>query len=265
MSLRSALVPLTFLSSIPLGSLGFLPGQWPQQHMIIRRHDRPDSLYVALGRGYESLVHINLATPTGAADGEGTLIAPRWVLTAAHVATEVRLGHRIAVGGALHAVDSIILHPDWDDGPHDIALLRLAMAVKTTAPAVLYRDTAELDRTVVLVGYGDIGDGLTGPRDNDGRVRGATNLVDEATDFWLKLVFDPPGSGRTTELEGVSGPGDSGGPAFLHGVEDEVIVGVSSAQSTRAAGGQPGRYGVTEYYTRVSRYVAWVERTIGGQ
>ena len=230
---------------------------------IIRRHDRPDSLYLQLGAQYASIAHLYLPVLSGAADGEGTLIAPRWVLTAAHVANEIAAGHRVTVGGRPYPVDSIVLHPAWTNGPHDIALLRLARAVQGITPARLYRDSAELDRMVVLVGYGDIGDGLTGPQSNDGQVRGATNLVDEATDRWLELLFDPPGSPRTTSLEGVSGPGDSGGPAFLHGAEEEVLVGISSGQSTRATGGQPGRYGVTEYYTRVSRYVEWVESLTG--
>jgi hypothetical protein len=229
---------------------------------IIRRHDRADSLYVQLGREYSSVAHLNLPTPHGAADGEGTLIAERWVLTAAHVAAELQPGHRITVGEADYSADSIVLHPDWDGGPHDLALVRLGRAVQGVRPARLYRDSAELDREVVLVGYGDHGTGLTGPQGNDRQVRGATNRVDEATDLWLKFAFDSPDDPRTTRLEGVSGPGDSGGPAFLAGAAGEVLVGVSSGQSTRAAGG-PGRYGVVEYYVRVSRHIEWIESVTG--
>jgi hypothetical protein len=205
---------------------------------------------------------MNLPTPQGAADGEGTLIAQRWVLTAAHVATEMAPGHRITIGGAEHIVDSIVRHPDWNDGPHDLALLRLARPVEGTSPAHLYRGSAELDRAVVLVGYGDFGTGLSGPQGNDRQVRGATNRIDEAADFWLKFAFDPPADVRTTPLEGVSGPGDSGGPAFLDDRAAETLVGVSSGQSTRAAGG-PGRYGVVEYDVRVSRYIPWIESVTG--
>ncbi|MGH9259706.1 MAG: S1 family peptidase [Acidimicrobiales bacterium] len=231
---------------------------------IIRRHDQPDSLYLALGRGYPALAHINLPTPKGAADGEGTLIAARWVLTAAHVGAEVRLGHHLTVAGVDYAVDSVVIHPEWHDGPHDLALLRLARPVEGTQPARVYRESAEGDRVIVLLGYGDYGDGRTGPVGNDRLVRGATNRVDEATHLWLKFAFDDPGSPRTTPLEGVSGPGDSGGPAFLQDVAGPVLVGVSSGQSSRATGGQPGRYGVIEYYVRVSRYVAWIESITGG-
>ncbi len=230
---------------------------------IIGRHDRPDSAYLALGEQYPGLVHINLPTPQGAADGEGTLIGPKWVLTAAHVGVEVKVGHRVTVGGRPYAVDSIVIHPAWNDGPHDLALLRLATSADEVRPASLYRDSTEVDRIVVLLGYGDHGTGLTGPQGNDRRVRGATNRIDEATDLWLKFRFDPPDGPRTTPLEGVSGPGDSGGPALFGEGSDVELVGVSSGQSSRATGGRPGRYGVVEYYVRVSRYVAWIESVTG--
>lgn len=54
-----------------------------------------------------------------------------------------------------------------------------------------------------------------------------------------------------------------GGPAFLHGQDAEILVGVSSGQSTRAAAGLSGRYGVVEYYVRVSRYIEWIETITG--
>ncbi len=230
---------------------------------IIRRHDVPDSLYVNLAREYTSVAHLNLPVPSGAADGEGTLIGPRWVLTAAHLASEILPGSRVTIGGTDYLVDTVFVHPGWDDGAHDIALVRLASSVVDVEPARLYRGAEELNEVVVLVGYGDQGTGLTGPTTNDWQVRTATNRVDEATAFWLKMRFDAPGDPRVTPLEGVSGPGDSGGPAYLADAKGEVIVGVSGGQSTRATGGQPGRYGVTEYYTRVSRYLEWIEGVAG--
>ncbi|HUP19471.1 MAG TPA: trypsin-like serine protease [Gemmatimonadota bacterium] len=260
------MIPVAALVTLSLGLLvphepRPTPSAIPPE--ILRRHDRPDSLYVALGCGWRSLAHLNLPTPQGAGDGEGTLIAPRWVLTAAHVAAEVSPGHPVTVGGADHVIDSIVLHPDWNDGPHDLALVRLATPVEDVRPARLYRESDELDRVVVMVGWGDFGTGVTGPEGNDLRVRGATNRVDEASDLWLKLRFDPPDHPRTTELEGVSGPGDSGGPAYLEGAAEETLMGVGSGSSTRGAAG-PGQYGVVEYYVRVSRYLDWIEGITGG-
>lgn len=231
-----------------------------RDHAIIHRHDRPDSVFIALGRAFPALAHLNLPTPKGASDGEGTLIAPRWVLTAAHVARDIRTGHVVTIHGARASVDSIVIHPDWTDGgPHDLALLRLGTPITATAPAVLYRDSAEVDQLIVIVGYGDYGTGETGPVGNDHVVRGATNRIDAANAAWLTFRFDAPGDPRATELEGVSGPGDSGGPAFMGEGSAARLVGVSSG----ATGGRRGRYGVVEFYVRVSRYIGWIESITG--
>ncbi len=228
------------------------------------RHDRPDSAYVALAAPYQGLVHLNLGKPGGPADGEGTLIAPRWVLTAAHVAGELRSGHRVSIGSKLYSVDTVLAHPNWrDGGPNDLALVRLAAPVLDAQPVPLWRGRDELGRRITIVGYGDFGTGLSGPIANDGRIRAATNCIDRATDPWLIFTFDPPDSPNTTPFEGVSGPGDSGGPAFLEFDATIYLAGISSGQSSRATGGKPGRYGVVEYYTRVSSYVRWITGIIG--
>ena len=44
------------------------------------------------------LVHIDLSNKPTVGDGEGTLVAPQWVLTAAHVAEVVRIAHLVSVG-----------------------------------------------------------------------------------------------------------------------------------------------------------------------
>jgi hypothetical protein len=229
---------------------------------IIIRHDKDDSEYVELAVSYPAIVHLNLGRPEGPADGEGTLIAQRWVLTAAHVAVELSAGHRVTVGGMPYVVDTVFVHPAWTGQADDLALVRLYTPVRGVEPVPLYRGRAEAGAMIVIVGYGDFGTGLTGPVRNDGQVRAATNRIDEATDRWLKFVFDHPDSANATPLEGVSGPGDSGGPGFLRASGRVFLAGVSSAQSSRATGGLPGRYGVTEYYVRISSYLDWIDATL---
>lgn len=75
-------------------------------------------------------------------------------------------------------------------------------------------------------------------------------------------MFDSPESDNVTTLEGIAGPGDSAGPAFIQVGSAYYLAGVGSAQSTQATDGVEGLYGVTEYYVRVSTFIQWIEETM---
>ena len=74
------------------------------------------------------------------------------------------------------------------------------------------------------------------------------------------LVFrlDAPEDENTTPLEGVSGPGDSGGPALIESPGVSKLAGLSVASSGRP----PGTYGNLEFYSRVSLDVDWIQEMI---
>ena len=97
---------------------------------------------------------------------------------------------------------------------------------------------------------------------------GATVRVDGAQGNVLTWHFRAPGDPRTTPLEGISGPGDSGGPAFIRIGGRICIAGVSSAQRRDVVPGQEnmhrgqGRYGVEEVYMRISQFRPWIEAAI---
>lgn len=221
---------------------------------IVIRHDRPDSLYRALGARFPAVARVGRA-------GDGTLIARRWVLTAAHVAATINLQRaRVIIGGREYLIRRAVPHPEWRElGPHDIGLLELAEDVAGVAPLPLYRGRDEQGRTVILVGHGDTRTGLGGPWQSDGVARGATSLVESIEDARLVLRFRaPPQAG---ELEGAPGRGDSGGPALIETGIAVFVAGVSSAGFDGANG--PGTYGAIDHFTRVSSYLDWIASVTG--
>lgn len=228
---------------------------------IVIRHDRTDEDYLASADDFPSLVLINRP------GAHGTLIAGSWVLTAAHVAHPLKPGHRVTVAGQEISVRNVRLHPGWrtpqTNVVDDVALLELAEPVAGIEPTEIYRRRDEVARVMTFAGRGGTGNGRDGLARFEGPyelLRKATNRVERVDGRWLVFHFDPPERG--TDLEGISGPGDSGGPAFLQVDGHRFLAGVSSWQDNRAQG-RAGVYGVIEYYARVSSYAEWIDSVIG--
>jgi Trypsin len=206
--------------------------------------------------------------------GAASLIAPTWLLTAAHVARHIPADHRLPVElrEKPYAVARVILHPAWRESWEgeeededtigdtvDLALVELETPVEDVRPFALYRRSDETGKEVILLGAGQYGNGLEGARGSDRQLRRVTNIVDESDAYWLTCRFDAPPAG--TSLEGVCGGGDSGGPALIQQGSELLLAGVSSWQRQ---GGKPvGLYGCIEHYARVSRYVDWIQETCG--
>ena len=156
----------------------------------------------------------------------------------------------------------VFIHPDWTDmGPHDVAVVRLGEVVDDIVPLPLYEGSDEQGR--------EAGDGrprghghrrLPRTRTEDGLRRGATNVIEEADARYLRFHFDAPPGG--TDLEGIPGSGDSGGPAIVTVDGMDYVAGVSSLGEPGANG--PGTYGANDYFVRVSTHLAWIRSAVAG-
>lgn len=232
---------------------------------IVVRHDAEPSAYLASPSDYPAVFGL-LRTRRGFLDCPATLVAPHWAITAGHCAEAPRIsqamqgggGYRVDIAGSSNTVDRVVAHPSGED----VALLHLTSAIVNVTPVGLYMHSDEVGQIIEMVGWGDTGDGATGPTTPDGQFRHAENRVDQAESAMLSWTFSDPRAPGTdaVSLEGISGPGDSGGPAFIRATSGLLLAGISSGQDPM--GHARGTYGVREYFVRVSAIRNWIEQAI---
>lgn len=225
---------------------------------IVTRHDVDEARYRASASDFPALATFYRV------GAHGTLVHPEWVLTAAHTVFCLDKGQTIRVGAELVAVEARYSHHGYrPDGAHDLALIKLARPIRSVEPASLYTASDEVGQRVWFIGAGGSGNGLKGQANlkPDGQLRRAQNRVLAVHGGDLLFRFD---RGEHAEaLEGVSGNGDSGGPAFvLQPGGGHLLLGVSSR--TDSWFHAVGEYGVKERYTRVSAYQDWLRTVMTG-
>ena len=153
---------------------------------IIIRHDRKDMEYLKLGMQFPAVCQLDPLY------GGGTLVSPRWILTAAHAVEMMRPGSFVRIKNKNYRVEKTVIHPLWSGSRNDIALIKLKRMVHSVNPIPVYRKREEAGKKVILVGSGDTGTGLTGPVKTDGKLRAATNQVNSTNKAWLIIKFDKP-------------------------------------------------------------------------
>ncbi len=203
----------------------------------------------------------------------GSLIASRWVLTAAHcVAHRSEAQIDVIVGrnalaasyGERLSVEAIVIHPDFQywNLERDIALLRLStasivtpVALPTGAPAALLNEVA--DSVASVTGWGMVEEFVVAPDDVLRRTevaliaRSACNAADAYNGAIGEqmLCAGWEQGGRDACF------GDSGGPLALPAAEAAVGWSQIGIVSWGDGCARPQRYGV---YTSVVDFVPWI-------
>ena len=184
----------------------------------------------------------------------GSLIAAKWVVTAAHCsssAASVRVGSVDRTsGGQVIRVIRRINHPQYST-QNDIALLELETAVSGITPITRGTASPAVGATVRLLGWGQV----TSPFGGDS---GSRYLKMLDTTVLTPSTCSGTGAGdlcfRGTTTQ-TACKGDSGGPALHNG----ALVGATSRS------GRSANYcGEDVIYTNVTYYKTWIDQYVGG-
>jgi hypothetical protein len=227
---------------------------------IVIRHDKPDTDYLVSRGMYPAAARV-------CEMAEGTLVGPRHVLTAAHVVDYMHPFRAfVELGGRRYDVTRVLYHPLAKSNNFrkriDLALLVLKEPVKGIRPVPIYPLRDEVGKIATLFGSGTTGNGRVGESKYDRKARAAQNRVDFVTNQFLKVTFDPPGKGLPNE--GVTGNGDSGGPAYLTHNGKTYLAGVTH-KNEPVEGGPVAGYKSIGVYVRTSPQRTWVTDAIAGK
>lgn len=230
----------------------------------------------------------------------GALIAPNYVITAAHVVAGT-VGNPSYVKFQINAGDTtqisaseIFVHPGYTGKPgpdrlmhHDIAIVRLSSNAPAGVPYYsLYTAEVMAGTIFKLVGYGLGGDGLTGATvPNSASVkRTGQNRVDlllprlapgvSGHDAYV-FDFDGPNSATNVygpavpatatlgaDVEATVGGGDSGSPAFVMDDGEWKLAGVNTFTGGVPGLGAAGFFGSIGGGMLISAYAPWIESVL---
>lgn len=227
---------------------------------------------------------------------QGFLVAPRWVVTAAHCVDDGTVG--LKLGADNYMIDDIvghkyvtakvkkqIVHPTYESQylrpgnknlapPADIALLQLASPVTGVKPVKMASKSDKLPKDFRVIGFGRTGEyeadmskvirEATVKNVSRKKCEDAFNKELKKGGYWSKGAptysigegIICAGDNKTKKADACQG--DSGGPLIKKGktASEDVVFGVTSF------GEGCGRKGLSGGYTNVAYYRDWIDKTI---
>lgn len=247
---------------------------------VVIRDDVPDLDYRMAASEFPALADLP-------GEGHGVLVAPQWVVTAAHAVSWQHAVDVVVVGGSPRAVRQLIIHPGYKKPPQpmidaalksgdweiffqfiassdDVALIQLSEPVEDVTPVRMY-DGPLLGKVVRIMGRGATGPGSTGHRLNGPSrtdLRQGYNQISVSEGRWIGYSFDPPP--MALPLEASTGSGDSGGPMLIAVDNQWHLAGIAAWKRSEINGTEirPGRYGEISYGVRLANYAEWIENVM---
>jgi secreted trypsin-like serine protease len=220
----------------------------------------PDSRYLDYASGFAP--YTAFVSGLEAADGRlfyatGVAIHDRYVVTAAHVASEAGTC-LVTVNAKTTRITRIFVHAEWQPGHmglNDIAIMQTAEPIGLAWYPPLSDGGESPGDVCQIAGFGITGRISTGYTAADGKLRAGTQTISRMEGGVIVCLI----SGGSSPLEYGIAPGDSGGPLFVGG----KLAGINSF-TMADRGPLKSKAGEESGHTRVSLHREWIAGIVGG-
>lgn len=188
--------------------------------------------------------------------GTCTIIAPHWVLTAAHVVSDMPESD-VWTKSSYHPVDRVVCYREYAGvfAEHDIALLHVSKPFELSFYPPLSDGSEKPGSVCTAVGYGVTGPLSVGYSRGDNEIRAGTmRLTASEASVWVCAIRR-----GGSPLPFCIAPGDSGGGLWGKAADGRtVLIGVNSYTAKLGTGKVRSQVGEESGHTRVALYLDWI-------